>query len=665
MNRPIIAPPKGYKFQVPSPSKQRKPHVPNVMPEQGRKPRVMSHHSEAQRLPVASASKKTPESPRSPMLPVSTVNTSSPGSAGVQHSRPNTAQQRLANAHASRAVKQNRSRTKPAALTKDHQMSIADRLRAVNDSRPDGQNASDTKDTIDGPLPPLTKQAKKEIQPSFDSAYNSVYSAYTSCTEYTEPSMGSDTTPFDPNAPRKRDIGVENELLQHTSSKLATDSTDEFDAKACLIATKELTELLADDVKEIAGFATFAGEKKNSDSMSVDTPEEKTETKTESEDKLAVVSKKETDPTMACLAETQDCMMSFHEDVTFVAGLGFSKIQEACLPEGPEDSPSIQEETKDKSAKEADASLGAKKISNKTSTSTVEGASGQKASGASKDDDSGLFGATADCFAQLKDDIRFGVTQIRDLKLSELEMRGLIVSITQGLDEPVFLTEGDTGSVLTDDFRSSTASVNDLDSLADSQSPSTADSAPSIDAMSADPVPCESVVDSIKKQLELETIRSFGDPVIEEIKRTDPPGEEEDDDDYAIAASKSSTGRADPPACDKPFEDLPSIAPGNARDGDGEDIEETDELVTVEETIDEESVEEEVEEEVIDEQNESVISQDEVIEEVEEENATVETEMETDTDVDQSDTSTTQENLLQTLEEADDVNFPNLLPDEI
>ena len=185
--------------------------------------------------------------------------------------------------------------------------------------------------------------------------------------------------------------------------------------------------------------------------------------------------------------------------------------------------------------------------------------------------------------------------------------------------------------------------------------------------MSADPVPGDSVLDSIKKQLELESLQSFGDPVIEEIKRADPPGEEEEAADYAIVASKSSNGRADPPACDNPFEEQPSIAPSDANDGE-ESIEETDELVTVEETIEEETVEEEILE-VIEEQdeNDAVDSPDDEVTNADRSIATLETEMETDedtTEVDKSE-SNTQEEVLKTLEKTEDGYFPDLLPDEV
>mmetsp|Transcript_27935 Transcript_27935/g.67962 ORF Transcript_27935/g.67962 Transcript_27935/m.67962 type:complete len:869 (-) Transcript_27935:61-2667(-) len=740
-NRPMINPPRRYQYQIPPASKQQKPHVPKVMPEQGRKPRATSHHSEVQRLPVAPASKHTAGSPwgaetgRSPKNNTNEgkASTSSKTNAG-QASTTNRASQRLAVASASRSAqksrpveRESRNETKRAP-SQDHSMSIADRLRAINDSRPGhGQKDSDSikKDTIDGPLPRSTRQPKKEVQPSFDSAYNSAYSAYTSCTEYTnytEPSMDSDITPFDTaNARRNRDYGVENELLQHTSGKLAAESTDEFDTKACLIATRELTELLANDVKEVADFAqsTFTGENQNADAASIDTPEKQTEVKssaksttktaaakTESNEKPTKTDEKETDPTKACLAGTQDCMMSFQEDVTFVA----SKLQEACLPDGEEESTSIADGNKNKAAKETDesgcvngtsdcmqsfredvsyvAGLGATTVLGKQgSTSVVEGTSGQRLL---KDDDSDVFAATADCFVQLKDDIKFSVAQMKGMKLSEIEVRGLVVSIAQGLNEPLFLTEGDgdTGSVLTDDFRSSTASVNDLDSLDDSQDArSAADSAPSISGMSADlPVDSgESIVDSIKQQLEFDSLKGeeFLDPVIEEIKKVDPPGDDDEEVDYAIAATRSSNGRADPPASDKPFDELPSLAPGDANEdeestgaSDDEDIyiEETEEVMTMEETIEEEVLEEETVEEEIEEEIEEQNANEtlEVVDE-EEENVTLETEMETvetpddELDVEEKSESTaTQESVLVLLEnKTDDVPFPDLLPDEI
>ncbi|KAL3944533.1 MAG: hypothetical protein SGBAC_001401 [Bacillariaceae sp.] len=746
-NRAMINPPRRYQYPVPPPaSKQQRTHIPKVMPEQGRKPRIINHHPEVQRLSVAPASKhglpRGPESPRSPMNmtkagQASAANRGQASAANRGHpstshrgqaSTGNRASQRLAVASASRAAQKSnpvtqasKNETKRAAPSKKHEMSIADRLRAVNDSRPGNEqkdsNSTDEentikKETINGSLPQSPQQAKKEFQPSFDSAYTSAYSAYTSCTDYTnytEPSMDSDITPFDTqNASGNRDFRVESELIKQTRGKLAAESIDEFDGKACLIATKELTEMLASDVKEVANFAqgTFTGENQNTDSMSIENPNEKTETKTElkteSNEKSTKIAKKETGPT-TCLGETQDCMMSFQEDVALVAEFSISKIQEACLPDGgEEESTSIAAEgTKNKAATQIDESscvnetgdcmqsfkedvsyvtgLGASKVLGKQgSTSTVEGASGQKQmTSSAKDDDSDVFAATADCFVQLKDDIKFGVAQMKGMKLSELEVRGLVVSIAQGLNEPIYLPDGgDTGSVLTDDFRSSTASVNDLDSLDDSQDGNSADgSAPSIDGMSQDPFvnsAGEAPFESIKNHLVLETLKSeeLDDPVVEEILKVDPPGDDDEELNYTIVATKSTNGRADPPAADKPFDELPSIAPGDTNDADdGVEsvdssidgdvyIEETEDLATVEETVEEEVFDEETIEEEIEEQNadETLERPDDEVMDEEEENITLETETETvDSPVDD----------LEALEKADDVPFPDLLPDEI
>ncbi|CAJ1949512.1 unnamed protein product [Cylindrotheca closterium] len=757
MNRPMINPPKRYQLPVHSAVKQQqKPHIPKVMPEQGRKPRVMSHHSEAQRLPVAAASKNTPDSkitrespkgPENPRSPMAKANDGQASTQGKASATTNSASQRLAvasasrNAHNSRSVGQeSRKETKRAAPTENRAMSISERLRAVNESRP-GFGQKDTgahtdlnkKEIIDVSLPQPPQQAKKEVQPSFDSAYTSAYSAYTSCTEYTnhtEPSMDSDITPFDTEkAPRTRDYGVENHLIQQTRGKLAAESIDEFDTKACLIATKELTELLANDVKEVADFAqsTFTGENQKTDTFSVDTPpeaktetkaESKTEVKADSNEKSVNTAQKETDPAKVCLLETQDCMTSFQEDVTFVAGLGISKIQEACLPDGDDEPTSIAAadgaqskaaadgaQNKAIAAKQTDesgcvdetadcmqsfredvsyvAGMGASTVMGKSrGTSTVGGTSGQKMIGTrAKDDDSDIFASTADCFVQLKEDIRFGVAQMKGMKLSELEVRGLVVSIAQGLNEPIFLPEGDTGSVLTDDFRSSAASVNDLDSLDDSQDRSTADSAPSIGVISADQLVGESVLDSIKRQLrEASLSEEFNDPVIEELKKVDPPGdddEEADEDDYAIAPTKSANGRADPPAAVKSFDKPSSSSIAATLDEDDVYAEETEEVVSMEETIEEEVLEdEETVEEEIEEQSESSSTlerpDDEVTnennednednEEEQEENLTVETELET---VHTATTSTNREDASETLSKTDDVPFPTLLHDEI
>jgi hypothetical protein len=174
------------------------------------------------------------------------------------------------------------------------------------------------------------------------------------------------------------------------------------------------------------------------------------------------------------------------------------------------------------------------------STLAVEGASKKNAVNSDgwilADDDSGVVAATLDCIGQFKGDLNFGISQIKDMKIAELEVKGMFLALSSGLSDPALLAiEADAGSVLTEsdmtsEMDAATDAESDLDVLGDEISVELSlneDSAgeediPDIDDLSIDPF----LEDEASQDSDPEEEEAMDDPVVEELKKADPPASE-------------------------------------------------------------------------------------------------------------------------------------------
>jgi hypothetical protein len=177
-----------------------------------------------------------------------------------------------------------------------------------------------------------------------------------------------------------------------------------------------------DDVEEIEAIKdkSAKGEDKRGE---LETKGESTTERTQSDiepvGKEAQARKAET-----CIAETQHCMQSFKEDISYVTGLGLNKI-----------------------FRKKNLSSSASKEGGK-STSLVAGdndgpKSKSKLSCLPQDDDSGVIAATVDCLNTLKEDVKYTVGSIKNMKV-----KGLLVGFKKGDTESCCNASEDDNSTL-------------------------------------------------------------------------------------------------------------------------------------------------------------------------------------------------------------------------
>eukprot|EP00980_Cylindrotheca_fusiformis_P004111 scaffold894_cov153-Cylindrotheca_fusiformis.AAC.7 len=315
------------------------------------------------------------------------------------------------------------------------------------------------------------------------------------------------------------------EELRNIKSNTTADSGDEFDTKACIGSTQACVQMLADDVKSASAFAqNKVREVTGSSTTSADDDIVDGEREAPEQNAPGVAANS------SCVLGTKDCMLSFHEDVTYVASLGASKVHEmgsrACAENTTEATTGETSEAKTGEANELEgtgciagtqdcmysfkedvafvASLGMKTIfpkrelpssANHDTTLVVKGASNGKISDPNgkviSDDDSGIVAATYDCMGQLKEEINFGLKHMHmnDLKMTDRELRGMLVALSGGLsDQALLAIEADGGSVSTE---SDMASGSELDGLMDELSLNEdsldGEDLPDIDDLSFDP----------------------------------------------------------------------------------------------------------------------------------------------------------------------------------
>jgi hypothetical protein len=370
------------------------------------------------------------------------------------------------------------------------------------------------------------------------------------------------------------------EALRNINGKMAAESGDEFDTEACIVSTQDCVQIFADDVKNVAEFAQSKVKEMKEKTMAStddDIIEGGRQAHTVNTSSPAVSG-------AACVAGTYDCMLSFQEDFTYVAGLGVSKLQEMSPAS---DAEAALKATSDKISDDAMdgtgcvagtqdcmqsfqddvafvAGLGMNTIFPKKelpssgtqeSTLVAEGASKNNAVNRNgrilADDDSGVVAASLDCIGQFKDDLNFGISQLKDMKITELEVKGMLLALSGGLSDPALLAiEADAGSVLTEsDMMSEMDAAADAESVLDilgdeisvevslNEDSAGEEDIPDIDDLSINLF----LEDEASQDSDPEEEEGMDDPVVEELKKSDPPASE------TVANEIATEEKIDPP----------------------------------------------------------------------------------------------------------------------
>lgn len=554
------------------------------------------------RIPVAPASPRGVGYGQVRIPPSPPASPSAPFPAEFSH---HTELQRLPNSPRNNDPGVERQTESTHARSQRFSENISNRLRQIYDSRPGKDTGSITAGAVK--RSPVARNAPDDFveRKTCVSSTNGCIQDFTEDVSYGLSKVQDDVVSRDGMTATTADSEYQNvstyearEALRNMKGKMGHGSGDEFDTEACIVSTRECVQIFTDDVKNAANFAQSK------------VKEMKQKAVTSTDDDI-VDGERQPEGVAgngaACVAGTQDCMFSFQEDVSYVAGLGISKIQEIGATSDSEAVSKAPDQTSDDTTVDYGvgcvsgtqdcmqsfqedvafvAGFGMNKIfpkrelptaGNQESALAVEGASrgnaAEQSGWAPADDDSGVVAATLDCFGQFKDDLNFGIHQMKDMKITELEVRGMLLALSSGLsDQALLAIEADAGSVLTESDMTSELDTNtdagsDIDALGDEASLELSvnedsiaeEDMPDIDDMSYDPF----LEDEASQESAPEEEETALDPVAEELGKLDPP-EFDHSDDEALSMDEhteesdfSATQSVDPPASDTDADTAP------------------------------------------------------------------------------------------------------------